>query len=195
MSAQKQQAVDYFSAHATMPLASFEPDEPVESLVEEAVQTIVVDRLLRTFSQGQLDKRRLGICVGSYGFELMSGGSRAQVEEHAARSLAYAKLHGLELVFAVHFIVQRATTRQQPVTFPTWPAIPKADEQVSPVRPCSLQLLTKQSVHNTFHVRIPLASREKICSNLFQLAFEKPELHSHCRSFLWMCLWRKNRSR
>ncbi|CAK0782583.1 hypothetical protein CVIRNUC_005792 [Coccomyxa viridis] len=129
LGAQKQQAVDYSSAHATMPLASFELDEPVDSLVEEAVQTILVDRLLRTFCQGQLDKRRLDICVGSYGFELMSGGSKAQVEEHAARSLVYAKLHGLELVFAVHFIVQRAATRQQPVTFPTWPAIPKANEQ------------------------------------------------------------------
>ncbi len=159
LGAQKQQAVDYSSAHATMPLASFELDEPVDSLVEEAVQTILVDRLLRTFCQGQLDKRRLDICVGSYGFELMSGGSKAQVEEHAARSLVYAKLHGLELVFAVHFIVQRAATRQQPVTFPTWPAIPKANEQVPPVRPCGLQSLAKQFIHNTFHVRIPLALR------------------------------------
>ena len=136
LSTQKQQAVDYSSAHATMPLASLELDKPVHPQVEEVTQTAFVDKLVRTFTHGQLDKRRLDICVGSYGFELMSGGSRAQVEEHAARSLVYAKLHGLELVFAVHFIVQRATTRQQPVTFPTWPAITKANEEVPLVRSC-----------------------------------------------------------
>ena len=161
---------------------SLELDKPVHPLVEEVTQTAYVEKLVRTFTHGQLDKRRLDICVGSYGFELMSGGSRAQVEEHAARSLVYAKLHGLELVFAVHFIVQRVTTHQQPVTFPTWPAIPKANEQVPLVRSCEFQPLAKFILHVAVQVGIALALRVLhgiVCENLSALfsltACERPD--------------------
>lgn len=87
--------------------------------------------------------------AGPYGYELVSGGSQPELEDLAVRSLLYSKLHCLKLVFAMHFMVQRAGNSQQPSTFPAWPDFAfKADTHVGswPIMWCLASIPTKCSL-------------------------------------------------
>ena len=109
-------------------------EEQAATAVTEKEYAIVQEKLVATLQSGRLQDRRLDIFVGPYGFELMSGGTAAQVHDHAARSLLYAALHGLQTVFAVHFRVQRAGDQHQDISdaFPRWPDLPSTPCQVDP---------------------------------------------------------------
>ena len=96
----------------------------------EESDSIVIDHVQQMLQSGRLQERRLDVYAGPFGYKVMSGGSSSQVADHAASSVLYAKLHGLEVVFAVHFKVCRASDQRKPITFPAWPAIGQLNEQV-----------------------------------------------------------------
>jgi len=97
---------------------------------QEIEDSDIRDKLQVLLQSGSLQDRRLVMHASPYGFEMMSGGDAHQVLEHATRSILYAKLHGLETVFAVHFKVQREGSR--PVSFPEWPSMGSEYKQVIP---------------------------------------------------------------
>jgi hypothetical protein len=97
----------------------------------EESDTIIIDHVQQMLQSGRLQERRLDVYAGPFGYKVMSGGSSSQVADHAASSVLYAKLHGLEVVFAVHFKVRRASDQRKPITFPAWPAIGLLNEQVN----------------------------------------------------------------
>ena len=97
----------------------------------EESDSIIIDHVQQMLQSGRLQERRLDVYAGPFGYKVMSGGSSSQVADHAASSVLYAKLHGLEVVFAVHFKVRRASDQRKPITFPAWPAIGLLNEQVN----------------------------------------------------------------
>ena len=111
------------------------PHEPdgtaAKASAREEGDSSIIARVKQMLQSGRLQERRLDMYAGPYGYEVMSGGSSSQVAEHAARSLLYARLHGLEVVFAVHFMVRRTGDQRKPITFPAWPAMGQLNEQVS----------------------------------------------------------------
>ena len=123
----KQASVSVPSSSATdKPAANFGPADPA-----------VTDLLLKLLKSSRLQSRRLDMSVGPIGFELLSAGNEQQVLEHAARSILYAEIHDLELVFAVHIRVLRKKAgrgkKAAADQFPPWPQLGEAAGKVSSV--------------------------------------------------------------
>lgn len=119
----------------TQQRSAAEPSENwIASPEREHVYPNVLDLLPKLLGSDTLRERRLDMMVGPYGFELLSAGGKKEVMEHAARSLLYADMHDLQIVFAIHVKVHRATSgvKGRRPSFPAWPDLGDAAKRVNP---------------------------------------------------------------
>ena len=106
------------------------PASQEQPAAKQPLDPYAMDLLAELLGSNTLQDRRLDMSVGPYGFELLSSGSKKEVVEHAARSILYADMHDLQVVFAVHVKVRRAL-RKRP-RFPPWPDLGDAAKRVNP---------------------------------------------------------------